>query len=89
MRRVDDLGILWIDRDVGAAGVFVLVEDPGPVLAAVVRAENAALFARPVGMAEHGGEHAVGIARIDGERRNLLPVAQAEMRPRLAGVGGL
>ena len=29
-----------------------------------------------------------GIARVDGDLRDLLAVAQAEMRPGLAGVGG-
>jgi hypothetical protein len=38
-------------------------------------------------MAEHGGEHFVRIARINGQRRNLLSVDQAEMRPGFAGVG--
>ena len=58
-------------------------------LAAVGRAEDAALRVRAVRMAEHRDEDAVGIARIDGDLRDLLAVAQAEVRPGLAGVGGL
>ena len=39
-------------------------------------------------MAEHGGEDSIGIAGIDGERGNLLAIAQAEMSPGFSGVGG-
>ena len=39
-------------------------------------------------MAEHGGENFVRITRIDGQRRNLLSVTQAEVRPGLASVSG-
>jgi hypothetical protein len=38
-------------------------------------------------MAEHGDEQPVRVARIDGHLGNLLAVAQAEMCPRLAGIG--
>ena len=41
----------------------------------------------PYGMAEHRGEDPIRIVRIDGERRDLLAVAQAEVRPGAAGVG--
>ena len=40
-------------------------------------------------MTEYGGKNAVGIARVDGERRNLLSVHEAKVGPGLAGVGGL
>src|ERR1700722_1480060 len=39
-------------------------------------------------MAEHGGKNLIRIARIHGERGNLLPVDKTEMGPGLAGVGG-
>ena len=39
-------------------------------------------------MAEDGDEQPVRIAWIDDDLRDLLAVAQAEMRPRLSGVGG-
>ena len=64
-----------------------LVDDFLPGLAAVGGTEKAALFVRTVGMAEHGGENSIGIARIDGQRGDLLAVAQAEMSPGLSGVG--
>ena len=87
-RGVDDVGIRGIDLDVGAAGVFVLGDNSLPGLTAVGRAIDSALFAGSVRMAEHGGENAIRVARIDGERGNLLSIAQAEMRPGFAGVGG-
>jgi hypothetical protein len=40
-------------------------------------------------MAEDGDEEAIRIPRIDLDAGDLLAVAQAEMRPRLSGVGGL
>ena len=38
-------------------------------------------------MSEHGGDELVGITRMDDEGGDLLAIAQAEMRPGLAGVG--
>src|SRR6185312_422698 len=46
------------------------------------------LFVRPVGMAERGDKDAVGIERVDIHRRDHLAVVEADVRPRLAGVGG-
>src|SRR5439155_25758411 len=69
------------------AGVFILVEDLLPRLAAVGRAEDAALGVGPVGVAQHGDEDAVGVLGIDEDRRDLLAVAQAQVFPRLAAVG--
>ena len=40
-------------------------------------------------MSEHGDEQPVGVARIDGDSRNHLAVAQPEMLPGPAGVGRL
>src|SRR5579863_1919455 len=37
-------------------------------------------------MAQHGGEDTIRIARIDRQRRNLLPVNQTEMSPGLARI---
>ena len=39
-------------------------------------------------MPQHRGEQMVGVARIHGQRRNLLAGAEAQMRPSLACVGG-
>jgi len=40
-------------------------------------------------MSQDGDEQPVGVARIDGDARDHLAVAQPEMLPRAAGVGGL
>src|SRR5579859_5838049 len=40
-------------------------------------------------MSENCGKNFIRVARIDGERRDLLSIHQAEMRPGLTGVGGL
>jgi hypothetical protein len=81
-------GLAGIDH-IRAAGVFVLGDDFLPGLTAIRRAIDSALFAGAVGMAEHGGEYAVGVARINGERRNLLVRRPGpKVRPCLAGVGG-
>ena len=78
-----------IDVDVVAAGVLVFREHLLKRLAAVGRAIDAALLVGTVRVAERGDEEAVGIARVDGDVGDLLRVAQAQMRPRLAGVGRL
>src|ERR1700678_560163 len=39
-------------------------------------------------MAEHGGIHTIGIARIDGDCWNLEAITQAEMSPGFARIGG-
>src|ERR1035438_5371699 len=85
-RSVNYVGIRGIDLYIGGAGVLVFVEDFLPGLAAIESLEKAALFIGAVGMAEHGGEDSIGIARVDGERRDLQAVAQAEMTPGLAGI---
>src|SRR6185436_1766462 len=87
-RRVDDVGVRRIDVDILAAGVDVLEQHALEALAAVGRSKDAALFIGAVGMAERGDEDPVRVARIDDQLRNLLRVAQAKVRPRLAGIGG-
>ena len=86
---VHDVGVRGIEGDVDAAGVLVLVEHLLEGLAAVGGAEEAALRVGAVRMAQHRDEQAVRVARIDDDLRNLLAVAQAQVRPGLAGVGGL
>jgi hypothetical protein len=39
-------------------------------------------------MPQHRGEQVVGVARVHRQRRNLLAVAEAQVRPGLARVGG-
>ena len=70
-----------------AADVLVLVEDLLEGLSAIGRAEDAAFGIRAVGMSGDRDEQPVRIVRIDGQRRNLLPVAQAKVGPGLARIG--
>src|SRR5208283_3089539 len=82
-RGIDHIGIRRINLNVGATGVFVFGNNSLPGLTTVGRAIDAAFCAGSVGMAEHGGENSVGIARIDGQRGNLLSVGESEMSPGL------
>ena len=84
---VNDVGVFRIEREIRSAGVLVFREHLLEGAAAVGRAIDAALRAWPVRVTEDRGEQPVGVARIDDDHRDLLPIAQAEVRPRLAGVG--
>ena len=93
-RGIHDIWIGGIELHVGTASVIIFRNHFLPGLSAVSRAVDAALRARPVGMAEHRGKHTVRVARIDCQPRYLLAVAQAfscrtKVRPSLAGIGGL
>ncbi len=84
---VDDAGIRRIDLDVGAAGIRVEVEHLRPGPAAVGRLEEAALLVRAPLVTERGDVGDVRVSRVDADARDPLGVGEAEMRPRLAGVG--
>ena len=86
---VDDLGVGGIDRDIHRADVVVLEEHACPRLAAVDRAEEAAIVARRVERADGGDEGDVRILGIDRDAPDVLRAVEPAMRPRLAGVGGL
>ena len=81
--------VVQIHRDVGAAGVLVDEQRLRPRLAAVGRAEDAALRLRAVGVAERAGEHDVRVLRVDDEARDAAGLLEAHQRPGLAGVGRL
>src|SRR6185295_18163337 len=86
-RRVDRVGLRWVDAERDRAGVLVAVEHSLERLAAILRPKDSALFVRPVRMAERRDEQAPRIARIDDDRPDLLAVAQPEVRPVHAAVG--
>ncbi len=86
---VDGLGIARVEGEVDGAGAFVLVEHLLPGLAAIGGAKDAALGVGAVGVAEYGDEEAVGVARIDEDGGDLPGVAESEVAPGFAGVGGL
>ena len=87
--RVDHARVRRIDHDFDRADVLILVEHFLPALAAVRRAEHAALGVRRVQMPDRRDEHDVRILRIDGDLADVLRVVEADVRPRLSGVGGL
>ena len=60
-RCIHDLRILWIDDNVGAAGIFILVQNLFPGFAAIGRAKNPALCIGAVRMSEHCREQPVRI----------------------------
>ncbi|SRR5260370_22966510 len=65
-RGVHYVGIGRINLHVGGAGVFILINNFLPGLAAVGGTEQASLLIGAVGMTENCGKDSIGIARIDG-----------------------
>src|SRR6267378_84650 len=49
-RRVDNVGMGWIDLHIGGADVLVFIEDLFEILSPVSRTENATFFIRPIRM---------------------------------------
>src|SRR5579871_1373666 len=86
-RGVEGIGIRSVDLHIGGAGVLILREHLLPLLPAIGRTIEPALLVGSIRMPKHGSEHAVRVARINGERGNLLTVFQPKVRPALAGVG--
>ncbi len=88
-RRIHDVRIGRVDADIVAARVLVLVEHFLERAATVGRSKDPTLRIRPVRVSECSHEYPVWIVRVDVDHRDHLRVAQAEMRPRPAGVGRL
>ena len=88
-RGEENVGIARIECDVDAAGLRVLVQDLLPGLAAVARAEDAALFVVAKRMSQRRDEGDVRIFRIDDQAADGVRVRQADELPGLAGVDGL
>ena len=86
--RVDDLRITRIEFQIHRAGVLIFIENLLPAFAAIGRSEHSALNIRTIGMPQHGNEDPIGIARVHQNRRNLLAIAEPQMAPALARVGG-
>ena len=89
-RRVDDLRVDGVDRDVDRAGHRRRRgEHELPGLAAVVGAVEAALGDRARHVAARRREHAVRVLRIDRDPADRRAVGQAHVGPVGAAVGGL
>src|SRR5205085_11355501 len=88
-RRVDDLRVLRVELEVNRAHVVALEENLLPGLAAVARAEDAALRVRAVGVAERGDEDGVGVLRVNDHWAYLPRAFEPDVRPGAPGVRGL
>ncbi|GBD16679.1 hypothetical protein HRbin26_01582 [bacterium HR26] len=88
-RREEDARVVAIHRDVVAAGVRALVEHLLPGLAAIGRAEDAALLVGPEGMAERRHVDDVRVARVDHDLADVAGVGEPAVDPGTAGIRGL
>src|SRR5204862_4388947 len=88
-RGVDHARGARLEGEVDRAGVRVVAEDALPRHAAVFGAIDAALRVRAVRMPERGDVHEIRIGGMDDDAADLLRVGEADVRPRLAGVGRL
>ncbi len=84
--REQDVGIAGIEHDVDATGLGVLIEHLLPGLAAILRAENAALFVVGKGMSERRDEGNVRILGIHREPPDGVRVGKANKLPGFTSV---
>ena len=80
--------ILRIKHDVDGAGAIIEIKNFFPGLAAIARAENAALRVGAVSVAESRNKNDVGIRGMNDQRTDVTRVFEADVGPRLAAVGG-
>ena len=85
---IHGLRVRRVEGEVDRAGVLVFVEHSLPRPSAVARAIDAAFVVRAVRMSERRREDAIGILRIDQQRTDLPGLAEAQVFPCLACVGG-
>ncbi len=85
-RGIKNVGVGRIEGDVDAAALRILIEDLLPGLAAILRAEDAALFVIGKGMTQRSDEGDVRILRIDDHASDGMGVRQADELPRRACV---
>ncbi len=85
---VEDLGVRGVHGQVAGAGLGVDVKDLLPGLAAVPRAEDAAVVVGPPEMALGGDIDDVGIDGVDGDPADEAGVGEAHVLPGPAGVLG-
>ena len=83
---VEHLRIRPVDDEVRGAGFRAHEEDPLPGVPAVRRAEDAALFVVPVGMAQRGHIHDVRVHRMDADAGDRLGIREAHLAPGLPAV---
>ena len=87
--RENNPRIAGIHRHIRAAGVLVDKQRAHPRLAAIGRAEDAALLLRTVGVPQRAGNDDVGIFRIDHDSADASGLLETRASPCLASVGRL
>src|SRR5215471_1437536 len=85
-RCVNDLRIAWINLNIARADVLIAVQHLFECFAAVERSINATLFVRSIRMAGYGNKDAVRSFWINCQLRDLLTIAQSQMRPSPSGI---
>src|SRR5688500_7226491 len=86
---IDDIGVRWIEFEIGDAGVLVDRERLGPGGAAVGRAIDAALSARGPQRPFRGNESHITVARIDQDAADVFGLLQPHALPRPPRVAAL
>jgi len=87
--REDDLWMVDGHGQIRGADVRAEIERFRPTRATIARLEDAPLGIRAVGMPQSGDIHDVGTLGIDDNLADLPRVAETEVRPGLAAIGGL
>ena len=85
-RSVNNCRIARIDLHIARADVLIAIQHLFECFAAIDGSINTAFFVRPVRMTGYGHKDAVRIFWIDRQLRDLLTIAQSEMRPRFSGI---
>ncbi len=80
------LGIVGIDVEVRTPRVLVNEQDPLPILAPVVRTENASLFLPLVGIAQGADVYGVGVVGVNDNPSDPRGLFQSRVGPRSAPV---
>src|SRR4051812_14111649 len=86
-RGVDDPRVVGIERDINRAGDIAPVQDLLPGLAAVARAEDAALGVGAMGVTERRDVCGVRVLGVDADLADVAGVFETEVGPGLPGVG--
>ena len=84
-----DIGVAGIEHHVDAPGLGILIEHLLPGLAAILSAEDAALFVIGKGMSERRDKGDVRILRVHGEAPDGMRVGKPNKLPGLPGVDRL
>src|SRR6266480_5067273 len=85
-RGEDNVGIVRVEDNMDAAGIFVFRQDFRPGLATVTRAKNPALLVLTEGLAQRRHEHNVGILGMNNERADLAAIFQSNILPSPSGI---